>query len=144
MPICSHPPISVVRSWSSRSRRSPAWSCLGSGGREREGHACIFHSIGKARPDRPTAALKTPHCLSPFPALSGPRMGSARRRPRPHPPIPVFPRSLLPSRIESFLLAVPGEISCHFDLAVSKPLRQRHGEELVETSALATCKWWHL
>ena len=41
--------------------------------------------------------------------------------------------SFLPAFLSSFAnRVVPGEISCHFDLAVSKPPRQRRGVEGLE------------
>ena len=94
------------------------WSCLGTV-RGREGHACIFHRVGRS-----VGRAAGSKDLSPFPALSGLRMGSPcplARSPYVPPSSPFLPS--LANRV------VPGEISCHFDLAVSKPPRQRCGTE---------------
>ena len=79
MLICSHLPISAVRSWSRSHGRVLAADEEREG--SREGHACFLHIPS----GRCGSKVKTRHRLSPFPALSGLCMGSARARPFLHP-----------------------------------------------------------
>ena len=95
MLICSHLPISAVRSWSRSHGRVLAADEEREG--SREGHACFLHIPS----GRCGSKVKTRHLVP----IS--RVKWALHGVRPRPPIPASPPSLsarsLPSRMESFL-----------------------------------------